>query len=103
MLGINNIALPVPASLEMSYEPQPAGGAMTLLRVTVGWTGLSSPALKAILTSTEGSFTLSVHDPRLNQIRGFQARMSACRTVIAEAESPYSRLARLYMVMEETV
>ena len=103
MLGINNIALPVPASLEITYEPQPTGGAMTLLRVVAGWIGLNSLDLKQILTSTEGSFTLSVHDPRLNQVRGFQARLSTCRTVIAESDSPYSRLARLYMVMEEIV
>lgn len=103
MLGINNIALPVPASLEITYEPQPTGGAMTLLRVTAGWRGLGLGDLSQILASTEGSFTLSVLDPRLQTIRGFQARLSACRVVIAESDSPYSRLAKLYMVMEETV
>lgn len=76
---------------------------MTLLRVVAGWTGLAYEDLSQILASTEGSFTLSVVDPRLQAIRGFQARLSTCRVVIAESGSPYSRLAKLYMVMEETV
>jgi len=103
MLGINNIALPMPSGLEISYNPHPTGGAMTLLRVVTSWSGLNALGLQQVLASTDGVFTLSVHDPRQGQVRGFQAQLSTCRMIIREPEGLAPKLASLYLVMEEIV